>query len=83
MVISLVDQPWHGACVLLGGVSMQKLPMQINPHAVQPAQAQQPKQPPAQAARDVMAAQPDLTVKSFGELVSEIARGQPITPQGG
>lgn len=55
--------------------------MQINSHTAKPPQAQQP-QPPARAARDAMAAAPDMAVKSFGELVSEIARGQSIPPQG-
>ena len=52
--------------------------MKINPHAAQVVHASQPKQPPAQAARDLIDAPPELTDKPFGELVSRIARGEPI-----
>ncbi len=51
--------------------------MKINPHAAQVVHASQPKQPPAQAARD-LAATAELADKPFGELVSRIARGEPI-----
>ena len=37
-----------------------------------------PKQPPAQAARDAIAPQPDLGNQPFGRLVSLFARGLPI-----
>jgi hypothetical protein len=53
--------------------------MQINPKAAPVVQSQQPKQPPAQVARDAIAAQPDLGTQSFGQLVSRIARGESIS----
>ena len=57
--------------------------MQINPNAAPAVQSHQPKQPPAQAAREAIVAQPDLGTQSFGQLVSRIARGEPISsPEG-
>ena len=62
---------------------MQEIAMKINPHAAQIAQSTLPKQPPAQAAREAIVAQPDLGTQSFGQLVSRIARGEPISsPEG-
>jgi len=55
--------------------------MKINPHAAQVAQSTSPKQPPAQAARDLIKTQPDLADQSFGALVSRIARGETISPE--
>jgi hypothetical protein len=57
---------------------MQEIAMKINPHAAQIAQSTLPKQPPAQAARDLIKTQPDLANQSFGALVSRIARGETI-----
>lgn len=48
--------------------------MQINAHAAQAAQSHQPKQSPAQAAREAIATQPDLGSQTFGQLVSRIAQ---------
>ena len=53
--------------------------MQINPNAAPIVHSQQPKQPPAQAAGEAIVAQPDLGTQSFGQLVSRIARGEPIS----
>jgi hypothetical protein len=39
---------------------MEGIAMKINPHAAQVAQSTSPKQPPAQAARDLIKTQPDL-----------------------
>ena len=55
--------------------------MKINPHAAQIAQSTLPKQPPAQAARDLIKTQPDLANQSFGALVSRIARGETISSE--
>jgi hypothetical protein len=55
--------------------------MKINPHAAQIAHPTLPKQPPAQAARDLIKTQPDLANQSFGALVSRIARGETISPE--
>jgi len=55
--------------------------MKISPHAPQVAQSTLPKQPPAQAARDLIKTQPDLADQSFGALVSRIARGETISPE--
>jgi hypothetical protein len=52
--------------------------MQINPHAALAAQSHQVKQPPAQAARDAINTQPNLSSQTFGQLVSQIARGEAI-----
>ena len=38
--------------------------------------------PPAKAARDVLGTRPDLSEQPFGKLVSALARGQTIPPQG-
>jgi hypothetical protein len=59
---------------------MQEIAMKINRHAAQIAQSTLPKQPPAQAARDLIKTQPDLADQSFGALVSRIARGETISP---
>ena len=55
--------------------------MKINPHAAQIAQSTLPKQPSAQAARDLIKTQPDLANQSFGALVSRIARGESISSE--
>jgi hypothetical protein len=55
--------------------------MQINPNATTIGLVHQPKQPPAQAARELMASQPEGGKQSFGQLVSKIARGEPIDSQ--
>jgi hypothetical protein len=55
--------------------------VKINPHAAQIAQAASPKQPPAQAARELINSQPELADQSFGRLVSRIARGETIPPE--
>ena len=41
---------------------------------------QNQKQPPAQAARDLLQTRSDLTSEPFGKLVSLFARGQEIPP---
>ena len=43
---------------------------------------QPPHTPPAKAARDVLGTRPDLSDQPFGKLVSALARGQTIPPQG-
>jgi hypothetical protein len=60
---------------------MQEIAMKINAHAAQIAQSILPKQPPAQAARDLIKTQPDLANQSFGALVSRIARGETISSE--
>jgi hypothetical protein len=55
--------------------------MQINSHAAQIAQNMvtqnvQPKQPPAQAAREQIAANAELAESPFGKLVSSIVKGE-------
>jgi hypothetical protein len=47
----------------------------IQPNAVT---NQNQKQPPAQAARDLLQSRTDLADEPFGKLVSLFARGQPI-----
>jgi hypothetical protein len=52
--------------------------MKINPAASQALAKHQPHQPPAQAARNLLATREDLAERPFGRLVSVIARGQEI-----
>jgi len=57
--------------------------MKINPQVAQIIQSSsQPKQPPAQAARALIDQRPELGDQSFGELVSNIARGDTAPPKG-
>jgi len=60
---------------------MEESALKINPHAAQVAQSTVPKQPPAQAARDLIKTQPDFADQSFGALVSRIARGETTSPE--
>jgi len=55
--------------------------MQINPNVTAPGLVHQPKQPPSQVARETIASQAEDDKQFFGQLVSRIARGEPIVPQ--
>jgi hypothetical protein len=47
-----------------------------------PTTTAQPHTPPAKAARELLETRPDLSNQPFGQLVSALARGQTIPPQG-
>lgn len=52
--------------------------MKIHPGLSSTVAASANRQPPAQAAREALAANPDLAGLPFGKLVSAIARGLPL-----
>ena len=54
--------------------------MKIHPAASQIASSAQNKQPPAQAARQILESRTDLSDQPFGKLVSQFAKGEEIPP---